>query len=112
MRAGVPIVPIAVVGDEEAMPIVWKSARLAKAARPPVLPRHREPARVRPGSALVPSCPAKFRIRVLPPVHFDVAPEPGALLAGRVMDESERIRALIQDALYDMLRTRRSVWFG
>jgi hypothetical protein len=28
------------------------------------------------------------------------------------MEESERIRALIQDALYDMLRTRRSVWFG
>jgi hypothetical protein len=29
-----------------------------------------------------------------------------------VMDESEHIRTLIQDALYDMLRTRRSVWFG
>jgi hypothetical protein len=30
----------------------------------------------------------------------------------RVMEESERIRMMIQDALYDMLRTRRSVWFG
>jgi len=30
----------------------------------------------------------------------------------RVMDESEHIRRLIQDALYDMLRTRQSVWFG
>jgi predicted DCC family thiol-disulfide oxidoreductase YuxK len=29
-----------------------------------------------------------------------------------VMDEAEHIRRLIQDALYDMLRTRRSVWFG
>jgi 1-acyl-sn-glycerol-3-phosphate acyltransferase len=31
MRAGVPIVPIAVVGAEEAMPMLWKSATLAKA---------------------------------------------------------------------------------
>jgi hypothetical protein len=30
----------------------------------------------------------------------------------RVMDESERIRRLVQEALYDMLRKRRSVWFG
>ena len=30
----------------------------------------------------------------------------------RVMEESERIRRMVQDALYDMLRTRRSVWFG
>ena len=29
-----------------------------------------------------------------------------------MMDEAERIRALIQDEVYDMLRTRRSVWFG
>jgi hypothetical protein len=29
-----------------------------------------------------------------------------------VMEEAERIRESIQEALYDMLRTRRSVWFG
>jgi hypothetical protein len=29
-----------------------------------------------------------------------------------VMEESEQIREHIQEALYDMLRTRRSVWFG
>jgi len=28
------------------------------------------------------------------------------------MDASEAIREQIQQALYDMLRTRRSVWFG
>jgi hypothetical protein len=28
------------------------------------------------------------------------------------MDASEHIRDLIQAELYDMLRTRRSVWFG
>jgi hypothetical protein len=29
-----------------------------------------------------------------------------------VMEESENIRMLIQNALYEMLRARRSVWFG
>ncbi len=29
-----------------------------------------------------------------------------------MMDESEAIRDRIQVALYDMLRERRSVWFG
>jgi hypothetical protein len=56
--------------------------------------------------------PAKFRIRVLPPVHFDVAPNQERYSRSRVMEESERIRRMVQDALYDMLRQRRSVWFG
>ena len=42
MRAGVPVVPIAVVGAEESMPIVFKSSRLAKMIGHPVLPDHRE----------------------------------------------------------------------
>jgi predicted DCC family thiol-disulfide oxidoreductase YuxK len=29
-----------------------------------------------------------------------------------VMDEAETIRVKLQDNLYDMLRDRRSVWFG
>ena len=29
-----------------------------------------------------------------------------------MMEEAEQIREIIQEALYDMLRTRRSVWFG
>jgi hypothetical protein len=29
-----------------------------------------------------------------------------------VMDEAERIRTLIQESVYDMLRGRRSVWLG
>ena len=56
--------------------------------------------------------PTKFRLRVLPPVYFDVAPDQERYSRSRVMDESERIRQTVQEALYDMLRTRRSVWFG
>jgi hypothetical protein len=56
--------------------------------------------------------PAKFKLRVLPPVHFDVPPNQERYSRGRVVDEAERIREQIQHALYDMLRSRRSVWSG
>ena len=61
---------------------------------------------------LVTWLPAKFKLRVLPPVQFDVPGDQERYSRSRVMEESERIRMLIQTALYDMLRTRRSVWFG
>ena len=38
MRAGVPVVPIAVVGAEESMPILFKSTRLAKLLNIPYFP--------------------------------------------------------------------------
>jgi 1-acyl-sn-glycerol-3-phosphate acyltransferase len=111
MRAGVPIVPIAVVGNEESMPILWKSNRLAKLVGIPYFPVTANQLLLGP-LGLVTYLPAKFKLRVLPPVHFDVPVDQERYSRSRVMEESERIRALVQDALYDMLRTRRSVWFG
>jgi hypothetical protein len=49
---------------------------------------------------------------VLPPVHFDVEPDQERYSRSRVMDASDHVRQHIQEALYDMLRTRKSVWFG
>jgi 1-acyl-sn-glycerol-3-phosphate acyltransferase len=111
MRAGVPIVPIAVVGNEESMPILWKSNRLAKLIGLPYFPVTANQLVFGP-LGLVAYLPAKFKLRVLPPVHFDVPPDQERYSRSRVMEESESIRLLIQNALYDMLRTRRSVWFG
>jgi 1-acyl-sn-glycerol-3-phosphate acyltransferase len=111
MRAGVPIVPIAVVGNEESMPILWKSNRLAKLIGIPYFPVTANQLLLGP-LGIVTWLPSKFKLRVLPPVHFDVPPDQERYSRSRVMEESERIRGLIQDALYDMLRTRRSVWFG
>jgi 1-acyl-sn-glycerol-3-phosphate acyltransferase len=111
MRAGVPIVPIAVVGNEESMPILWKSNRLAKLIGIPYFPVTANQLLLGP-LGLVTYLPAKFKLRVLPPVRFDAPPDQERYSRSRVMEESERIRTLIQTALYDMLRSRRSVWFG
>ena len=56
--------------------------------------------------------PAKFKLRVLDPVRFDVPPDQDRYSKSRIMEESERIRSQLQEAVYDMLRDRRSVWFG
>ena len=111
MRAGVPVVPIAFVGAEEAMPILYKSNRLARLTGIPYVPLTANMLAFGP-AGLFTYFPAKFRIRVLPPVTFDVEPGQERYSRSRVMEESERIRAMVQDALFDMLRTRRSVWQG
>lgn len=111
MRAGVPVIPIAVVGAEEAMPILWKSPQLAKLVGLPYVPLTANMLAFGPlGAAL--TLPAKIRIRVLPPVHFDVEPDQPRYSRSRIMDASEHIRQQIQEALYEMLRVRTSVWFG
>jgi 1-acyl-sn-glycerol-3-phosphate acyltransferase len=114
MRAGVPIIPIAVVGSEEAMPILWKSPQLAKLLGLPYLPVTANMVAFAPLGpvGMLMALPAKIKIRVLPPVHFDVEPDQPRYSRSRIMDESERIRQQIQEALFDMLRKRRSVWFG
>ena len=45
-------------------------------------------------------------------VTFDVPAGQERYSRSRVMEESEAIRTRIQEALYDMLSHRRSVWFG
>ena len=49
---------------------------------------------------------------MLPPVYFDVATNQERYNRSVVLEQSESIRTNIQDALYDMLRQRRSIWFG
>ena len=111
MRAGVPVVPIAVVGAEESMPIVMRVPYVSSLLGIPYAPITANMLMFGPAGAFI-YLPAKFKLRVLPPVHFDVAPDQPRYSKSRIMDESEAIRDRIQQALYDMLRKRRSVWFG
>jgi 1-acyl-sn-glycerol-3-phosphate acyltransferase len=111
MRAGVPIIPLAVVGNEETMPIVFKIPALSRALGLPYAPVTANMLALGPLGAVVPF-PAKLRIRVLDPVVLDVLPDQPRYSRSRIMDTSEDIRHAIQAELYDMLRHRRSVWFG
>jgi 1-acyl-sn-glycerol-3-phosphate acyltransferase len=111
MRARAPIVPIAVVGAEEAMPIfahIPALQRLTGLIYFPITPTF-------PHLGLLGALaylPAKFKIRFLPPVPTDdLGDEPWEDQA-LVQTIAHDIRATIQDELLDMLGKRRSVWFG
>ena len=111
MRAGVPVVPIAVIGSEEAMPILLRLPTLARAIGVPYFPITANLLAMGPMGVVTPF-PAKFKLRVLDPVTFDVAPDQDRYSKSRIMEESEHIRTQLQEAVFDMLRDRRSVWFG
>src|ERR1700730_1945783 len=112
MRAGVPIIPIAVVGAEEAMPILWKSAALAKLTGLPYVPLTANMVAFGPLLGVLAPLPAKFKLRVLDPVKLDVPPDQDRYSKSRIMDEAEKIRVPLQETLYEMLQARRSIWFG
>jgi 1-acyl-sn-glycerol-3-phosphate acyltransferase len=111
MRAGVPVVPIAVVGSEEAMPVVFRLPSVARALGVPYAPITANLLTMGPLGIVMPF-PAKFKLRVLDPISFDVPADRDRYSKSRIMDESEGIRNQLQDAVYDMLRDRRSIWFG
>jgi 1-acyl-sn-glycerol-3-phosphate acyltransferase len=112
MRAGVPIVPIAVVGAEESMPILFKLPTVAKAMGLPYFPITANQLVFGPVLGSVLYFPTKFKLRVLDPITLNVPPDQERYSKSRIMDEADAIRVKLQDALYDMLRSRKSVWFG
>jgi 1-acyl-sn-glycerol-3-phosphate acyltransferase len=112
MRAGVPIVPIAVVGAEESMPILWKSGALAKLTGLPYFPVTANMVAFGPLLGPVVYFPSKFKLKILDPVAIDVPPDQERYSRSRIMDEAEAIRVSLQEALLGMLAERNSVWFG
>jgi 1-acyl-sn-glycerol-3-phosphate acyltransferase len=113
MRAGVPVVPIAIIGAEESMPILYRMpAGAAKALKLPYLPLTANQLILGPILGTVIHLPAKFKLRVLPPVNFDVEPNLAKYPRGRIMEEAESIRLQLQEVIYEMLAERRSIWFG
>jgi 1-acyl-sn-glycerol-3-phosphate acyltransferase len=111
MRARVPIVPICVVGAEEAMPIFFHMRALQRIARLPYAP-------VTPGFPHLgllgglTYLPAKFKIRFLPPIPTDGLGERPWRDPGLVQTVAHEVRDVIQNELYEMVGQRRSVWFG
>jgi 1-acyl-sn-glycerol-3-phosphate acyltransferase len=111
MRAGVPIVPTAVMGAEEAMPIFAHVPLLQRLTGLIYFPINHAFPHFGLAAGLM-YLPAKFRIRFLEPIDLDgYGPEDAddIALVGRL---SERIRLRIQEELDDLVLARRSVWFG
>jgi 1-acyl-sn-glycerol-3-phosphate acyltransferase len=111
MRAGVPIVPTAVIGAEEAMPIFAHVPLLERLTGLIYFPINHAFPHFGLAAAMM-YLPAKFRIRFLEPVDLPAySPEDAddIALVGRL---SERIRLRIQEELDDLVLARKSVWFG
>jgi 1-acyl-sn-glycerol-3-phosphate acyltransferase len=109
MRARAPIVPVCVVGAEEAAPIfahlspLQKLTGLIYAPLTPTFPHFGL-------LGMLGYLPAKFRIRFLEPIEFGEAglDEDKSL----VQNVAHDIRARIQENLFEMVEQRSSVWFG
>jgi 1-acyl-sn-glycerol-3-phosphate acyltransferase len=111
MRARAPIVPVAVVGAEEAAPIFAHIAplqRLTGLLYFPITPTFPHFGLL----GMLGYLPAKFLIRFLPPVRTDRMGDEPWDDKGLVQTVADDIRATIQDELFDMVGRRRSVWFG
>src|SRR5213592_1747160 len=111
MRARAPIVPIAVVGAEEAAPIFAHLTilqRLTGLLYVPLTPTFPHGGLLGMAGYL----PAKFKIRFLEPLRTDDLGEAPWEDKGLVQTVAHEIRTRIQENLLDMLAQRRSVWFG
>ena len=104
----VPIVPVGVVGAEEAHPILYKAAAPARALGLPFLPVTPTFPWLGPLGAL--PLPAQWVIRFGEPIAYaDLSPDAArdALLLSRLTEE---LRAQIQSLVAEGLRARASVW--
>jgi 1-acyl-sn-glycerol-3-phosphate acyltransferase len=111
MRGRAPIVPIAVVGAEEAAPAFAQISPLQRLTGLLYVPL--TPAFPHFGLfGMLAYLPAKFRIRFLEPVRTDdMGDEPWEDKA-LVQTVAHEVRARIQESLVEMLGERKSVWFG
>ncbi|MDQ2938932.1 MAG: acyltransferase family protein [Actinomycetota bacterium] len=111
IRARVPIVPIAVVGAEEAMPIFAHLRPLQRISGLIYFPLNHAFPQFGLAAGLM-YLPAKFKIRFLEPVDMSEYGPEIAEDSGAIQAIAEEIRARIQVQLEEMLRARNSVWFG
>jgi 1-acyl-sn-glycerol-3-phosphate acyltransferase len=111
MRAEAKLVPVCVVGAEEAAPVFARSRLLQKATGLLYFPLTPTFPWLGPAGMLG-YLPAKFRIRFLEPIDTTLmGPEPAEDKA-LVQSVAQEVRARIQENLHDMVSRRKSVWLG
>jgi 1-acyl-sn-glycerol-3-phosphate acyltransferase len=111
LRAGVPIVPVAVIGAEEAMPIFAHVPLLQRLTGLIYFPvNHAFP---HFGLAVgMMYLPAKFKIRFLEPISLDGYGPGDADDLELVQRLAEQVRERIQSEVDQLISERKSVWFG
>ena len=110
MRAQAPIVPVCVVGAEEAAPVFAQIGPAEAPHRAPLLPDHADLPALRPARDARATCRPSSSSASSSPSSFDEEGmhEDKAL----VQTVAHEVRARIQENLWDMLAKRKSVWFG
>jgi 1-acyl-sn-glycerol-3-phosphate acyltransferase len=111
LRSGVPIVPVAVVGAEEAMPIFAHVPALQRLTGLIYFPINHAFPQFGPLAGLM-YLPAKFKIRFLEPVSFDRYGPDDANDLELVQSLAEDVRVRIQAEVDRLLASRKSIWFG
>ncbi|HVY27495.1 MAG TPA: lysophospholipid acyltransferase family protein [Polyangiaceae bacterium] len=109
LRTRAPLIPCAIIGGEEASPLLYRFDALADLLQIPYLPV--TPTFPALGALGLLPAPTKWRIKFGEPIAFDnYGPEAADddLLVGRL---SERVRSTIQSMLEIGLKKRSSVWF-
>jgi 1-acyl-sn-glycerol-3-phosphate acyltransferase len=111
IRAQVPIVPVAVVGAEEAMPIFAHVPLLKQLTGLPYFPINHAFPHLGLAAAVM-YLPAKFRIEFLEPIETSHLGPDDAEDPSLVQSIADDVRGRIQTRLQHMLQRRSSVWFG
>lgn len=104
-EASVPIIPVAIIGSEEVHPAIMTSRRLAKIVKM-FFPEQRVD-EIAISLNPIP-LPIRWKIRFLPPIQ--PSGTPGGLDALSLLERAEDTRRTIQDALDDMLSSRRTAF--
>jgi 1-acyl-sn-glycerol-3-phosphate acyltransferase len=111
MRAEATLVPVCVVGAEEAAPIFAHSKLLQRATGLIYFPLTPTFPWLGPAGMLG-YLPAKFKIRFLDPIDTTRMGSEPAEDKALVQSVAQEVRARIQENLHEMVSRRRSVWLG
>ena len=108
IKAGVPIIPVSIIGSEEIHPVLGNAKTIARILNLPYFPLTPTFPWLGP-LGLVP-LPSKWYIEFGAPIHTERLDAGEADDAALVLEITDRVRESIQSTLYRLLVQRRSVW--
>lgn len=108
IKAGVPIIPVSIVGSEEIHPVLGNARTLARLLNLPYFPL--TPTFPWLGALGLVPLPSKWYIEFGAPIHTEDIIPGAADDAMTVFELGDRVRETIQSTLHRLLVQRRSVW--